>query len=407
MTKEKFGLIELALVLFALGIGGIATVVTGLHVYMTRTAPVLHPDPASVPGTIDDQPAISWAPAADRGRRIVRAAIADRNLPGVSVAVGSRGELVWAEGFGWADLDAEVPVAPSTRFRIGTASMAITSAMVGLLVEDGRLDLEAPIQTWVPEFPTKEWPVTLRHVLAHTSGLRTDAGDEGPFDRHCEQAIDGLSLFARRSLLFEPDTRFRFSSFGWILAGAAIEAAAGEPFLSVVERRVLDPIGMRHTRPDSADDAVEDRATSYFPRYAAEPRHGLHLMRPIDLSCYAGAGVYLSTPSDLVRFGMAMLEGTLLRRSTVERLWTEQRLVTGEPTGWGLGWRLDTVELGGRPTRSVHADGTVLGGTAASLTLFPEHELVVAVVSNISYADTATIAMDLAGAFTAPAPQDP
>ena len=94
-----------------------------------------------------------WAGAVEQGRQIVRAALAEQNLPGVSVAVGAGGEIVWAEGFGWANLENKVPVSPETRFRIGTASTALTSAAVGLLLEKERLKLDEKIQTYVPEFP--------------------------------------------------------------------------------------------------------------------------------------------------------------------------------------------------------------------------------------------------------------
>src|SRR6185295_20237340 len=97
--------------------------------------------------------------------RIVRAALVDHNLPGLSVAVGVSRDIVWAEGFGWADLENHVPVAPETRFRIGTASKVLTSAAVGLLLEQGRLRLDEDIRTHVPEFPEKPWPITLRQVM--------------------------------------------------------------------------------------------------------------------------------------------------------------------------------------------------------------------------------------------------
>jgi serine beta-lactamase-like protein LACTB len=144
---------------------------------------------------------------------------------------------------------------------------------------------------------------------------------------------------------------------------------------------------------------VQDRVTPYFTRFASDPNYGLHLMRPMDYSCYAGASVFVSTPSDLVRFGMAMNSGKLLQPATVELLQTSQRLASGEETGYGLGWYLKTVTLAGKQTRVIGHDGDSLGGTVASLTTFPEYGIVVAVMSNISYADTFPLAVRVAEAF--------
>ena len=156
---------------------------------------------------------------------------------------------------------------------------------------------------------------------------------------------------------------------------------------------------MRDTSADSGTDRTPGRATFYFPRFAADPRYGLHLTRPIDYSCYAGSSAFLSTPSDLVRFGIAINSGTLLQPTTVQLLQTSQRLASGQETGYGLGWDLETAALAGKQTRSAGHDGTSLGGTVASLMTFPEHGIVVSVTSNISYADTSGVAVKIAQAF--------
>ena len=213
---------------------------------------------------------------------------------------------------------------------------------------------------------------------------------------------NGCSSLRRTSLLFEPGTQYRYSSYGWILVSAAVEAAADEPFLTFMRKQIFEPLGMDDTRADSATEPIPDRATSYFPRFAADPRYGPHLMRPIDYSCYAGSSAFLSTPSDLVRFGMAINSGKLLQPATVQLLQTSQRLASGQETGYGLGWDLETVALAGKHTRLVGHDGESLGGMVASLMTFPEHGIVVAVTSNISYADTFSLAVRIAQAFAEP-----
>jgi CubicO group peptidase (beta-lactamase class C family) len=341
-----------------------------------------------------------WAGAVEQGRQIVRAGLTGQNLPGLSVAVGVDGEIVWAEGFGWSDLEKRVRIAPKTRFRIGTASKVLTSAAVGLLLEDGRLKLDDVIQKHVPAFPVKQWPVTIRQLMGHVAGVKTDGGDEGPlFGQHCGRPVEALPHFAESSLLFKPGTRHRYSSYGWIVVSAAVEAAAGEPFFTFMRKQVFEPLGMDDTRADSATEPIPDRATFYFPRFAADPKYGLHLMRDIDLSCYAGSMAFLSTPSDLVRFGMAINSGKLLRPATVQLLQAPQRVASGEETGYGLGWDLETVALGGEQTREAGHDGETLGGPVASLMTFPGHGIVVAVTSNISYADTPAVALKIAQAF--------
>ena len=385
------------LVLIVLAVGVLLTAFLGLWKYMESTPP-LHPNPQDVPSVTDSAPLPKWDDAVEQGRQIARASLTEHSLPGLSVAVGAGGEIVWAEGFGWADLENRVPVAPNTRFRIGTASTALTSAAVGLLLEKGRLKLDDKIQTYVPEFPEKQWPVTLRQLMGHMAGVRTDDGDEGPFQR-CERPVEGLQFFAKNSLLFEPGTKYRYSSYGWILVSAAVETAADEPFLTFMRKQIFDRLSMHDTQADSATEPIPDRATSYFPRFVEEPRYGLQVMRQIDYSCYAGSSVFLSTPSDLVRFAMAINSGKLLKPATVQLLQTPQRLASGEETGYGLGWDLETVTLMGKQTELVGHDGDSLGGMVASFMTFPEHGIVVSVTSNISHADTFAIAVKIAEAF--------
>ena len=179
---------------------------------------------------------------------------------------------------------------------------------------------------------------------------------------------------------------------------AAVEAAADEPFLAFMRERVFAPLGMTDTRAES-NDPIPDRATFYFPKFAAEPYYGLDLMRDLNYSCYAGSSVFLSTPSDLVRFGLAINGGTFLQPATVELLQASQRLRSGQETGYGLGWDLESVTVLGKQTRAIGHDGMSLGGMAGSLTTFPEYGIVVAVLSNTSYADTNSLAVAIADAF--------
>ena len=259
------------------------TAILGLYVYTIATATPLHPSPQDVPSVLGATPGRQWVDAVEQGRQVVRAALIKQNLPGLSVAVGAGGDIAWSEGFGWADLEKRLPVAPHVKFRIGTASTALTSAAVGLLLERGRLKLDDEIQTYVPEFPEKQWPVTLRQLMGHLAGVRNDGGDEGPLlSARCERPVDGLQAFAERPLLSEPGTEYRYSSYGWIVVSAAVEAAADEPFLTFMRTQIFEPLGMDDTRAESATEPIPDRATFFFPRFGADPRYGLHLMRPID-----------------------------------------------------------------------------------------------------------------------------
>ncbi len=389
----------LALIILAVGLVPIA--ILGLWGLMSATATPLHPNPQDVPSVMHSAQLPKWADAVGRGQQIVRAGLTEQNLPGLSVAVGAGGEIVWAEGFGWADLEDRVKVAPDTPFRIGTASTVLTSAAVGLLLDRGQLKLDAVIQTHVPAFPEKQWPVTLRQLMGHLAGVRNDAGDEEPLSARCDQTVEGLQRFAGRPLLFEPGTQYRYSSYGWILVSAAVEAAADEPFFTFMRKQIFEPLGLDDTSADSATEPSRDRATFYFPRFAADPRYGPQPPREVDYSCFAGSGAFLSTPSDLVRFAMAINSGRLLQPATVQLLQTPQRLASAQETGYGLGWDLEAVTLAGEgeQTRLVGHDGELMGGMVASLMTFPEHGVVVAVTSNISYADTFTLGLKIAQAF--------
>lgn len=333
--------------------------------------------------------------AVDQARERVRALVAEFNLPGVSVAVGMDGEPVWAEGFGWADLEQRVPVTPLTRFRVGSVSKPLTAAAVGLLYERGRLDLDASVQEYVPSFPEKRWPISTRQLMGHVAGVRHYRGEEEAFSsKHYENVLDGLEIFAADPLLFRPGTERSYSSYGWNLVSAVVHGAAGEPFLDFMRREVFAPVGMRQTVPDDVFRIVPHRA-SFYDR---DPDGRLRNANYVDQSNKWAGGGFLSTPSDLVRFGFAMLDGELLASETVELLWTPLRLESGESTGYGLGWGIR--EIDGRPT--IGHMGSSVGGRA-SLMVFPEQRMVVSVMSNVTRAEIPRIILTLVSLFD-PAP---
>jgi len=383
---------------FALFLAGL-----GLYAFFMFKGTRLHRQPEDVPSVMLAPPSPKWIASVERGRQIARAGLVDQNLPGLSVAVGVAGGIVWAEGFGWADMDKRVPVSPGMRFRIGHTSKSLTSVAAGVLLEKGRLRLDDEIQTYVPAFPRKRWPVTLRQLMGNVAGVRhyRDDAEHRP-TAHCERASDGLKSFADDPLLFEPGTQYGYSTFGWVLVSAAIETAANESLASFMRAQVFTPLGMTATRFDSISEPVPDRVTFYQRRFMGEGGEGAVPAAPADYSCFAGAANILSTPSDLVRFGMAVNGGALLTSETVNTLEEPQLLASGKETEYGLGWMVEDVPLAGESTRMVHHASRSLAGGTTSFMTFPSRGLVVAVTANIANGITRDIALSIAQAFADP-----
>jgi CubicO group peptidase (beta-lactamase class C family) len=317
-----------------------------------------------------------YAEAIQDSRTLILEIMEEAGIPGASVAVGIGGRIVWAEGFGWADVELGVPVTTLTKFRVGSVSKPITAAGLGLLVERGQLDLDAPVQTYVPGFQEKRWPITTRQLGGHTAGIRHYRGAEMMSARRYPTVASGLEIFADDSLLFEPGTEYSYSSYGWNLLSAVMEGASGVDFLTFMRDEVFEPLGLRHTVADHTDSIITFRTRFYEKR-----RDGNVINAPyVDNSYKWAGGGFLSTPEDLVRFGQSHLEPGFLQAETLAELQTPQTLPNGESTGYGIGWSSGEQDDGDRTY--AHAGGSVGGATL--LLLVPEHDLVVAGVVNIS-----------------------
>jgi CubicO group peptidase (beta-lactamase class C family) len=185
--------------------------------------------------------------------------------PGMSVAVAVDGKLVWAEGFGVADLEQCVPVTPKTKFRIGSTSKPLTSAAVALLYDQKHLDLDAPILRYVLNFPDKGHVITTRQLLGHLGGIRGYSAEEGSkLDRDVYRSVsESLKRFKDDPLAAPPDAKWIYSTYGYVLASAAIEGATGQDFLSFMHDKVFVPLGMEDTFADESDKIILNRARWY------------------------------------------------------------------------------------------------------------------------------------------------
>ena len=339
-------------------------------------------------GDLTTAPAVAPAPlryadVVEEARALVRADLDARGYPGIAVAVSVDGETVWSEGFGYANLEHRVPMWPSVKFRVGSISKSLTAAAVARLVEDGRLDLDAPIQKYVPSFPEKAHPITTRQLGGHLAGIRHYQGDENFIRDPYPTVLDGLSIFADDPLLHEPGTAFAYTSYGFNLLSAVVGGAAKQPFLDYMREAVFRPLGMRDTVADFVTPIIPGR-TSYYVRNSA--RSVVNAPWVNNSYKWAGGG-FLSTTEDVLRFANAHLDDEYLSEASRKLLFTEQRTRDGDGVGYGLGWFILTREDGRRLLS--HSGGSV-GGTSL-MVMEPESRVVVVGLINLTRANNGVV----------------
>lgn len=306
-------------------------------------------------------------------------------VPGVSIAIGVDNELCFEKGYGLADVENEVPASAESIYRLASISKMLTGVAVLQLVEAGKLDLAAPIQSYVPGFPEKQAPITCDLLLKHQSGIRHYKGDEGQSNKHYERVRDSFKIFQDDALLFDPGTRYSYTTYGFNVLGAAVEDASGEDYVAYVQKHIAEPSGMVTLQPDSPFMIIPHRAAGYR-------KQGKKLLNDfaVDISNKIPGGGWCSTAGDLVRFAGALNSGKLLSSQTLEQMWTPQKLANGKQTNSGYGCFIDVVNddrlishSGGQPKVSTF------------LVFSPAKKTAVAVMCNLRDGNPRLLAIEL------------
>lgn len=306
--------------------------------------------------------------------------------PGISVAVVQQGRLVFSQGVGFADLDNMIPANGSTVYNIGSISKALATVAVMQLVEQGKAGLDDPIQKYVPTFPDKGSPVTVRQIMTHTSGIRhyknDDFGGDDENLRPVASLEEGIKVFKDDPLLFKPGEYYSYSSYAVNLLQGVVEKASGLGFEDYMRRYVWEPSGMFSTAFDIPERIVPHRAKGYQNGGAKVLNYGYG-----DLSYKFAGGGMISSVEDLVRLGAALNRGTLLKPETMalmyqpappvlqyrgdqppQKLEFEQALI----------WRISKDEAG---RTFIHHCGTVKGFNGCLIN-YKDQNLVVAILAN-------------------------
>jgi CubicO group peptidase (beta-lactamase class C family) len=294
-------------------------------------------------------------------------------IPGMALTVLRDGQVVVSAGFGFADVARPRDATPDTRFRVGSVSKLFTAVALMRLVEARVLDLDAPVRRYLGEKYPARWPdVTLRQLASHTAGVRHYRGAEFFSRTSYPTLLDAMGIFAGDSLLFAPGSAYSYSSHGYTVIGAAMERVTGSVFPDLLQRQVLQPLSMRRTVPDSGR-AIEGRAVPYDIG-----TDEVTVAATDDLSSRWPAGGYLSTTTDLARFGWLALRPGFLDETARRELVTPQRLVSGDSIDVAIGWRKGTDSAG---RRYLHHGGSSNGGSAFLL-VYPDEGLVVSMAAN-------------------------
>lgn len=306
--------------------------------------------------------------------RMVESAMQQESIPGLSIAF-YKGDCGWSRGFGYADLENDVPASATTVYSLGSVTKTMTALAVMRLVEAGSIDLDQEIRTYVPAYPEKRWPVTVRQLLGHLGGVSHYSGEGLELDghRHRPHTTDqAVAIFADLPLLHEPGIRFFYSSYGYNLLGAAIEKVSGIAYADYLRKEIWEPLGMRDTRIESVDDLIPRRARGYR---LVDGK--IKNARPWDPTVYFASGAARSTVVDLMKLSRGLDQGRIVSPAGQQQMYTAMVEPSGRFTDYGMGW--DTGYLSGLWLVG-HPGGHQ--GTAAVLLRCPGQRFALAIACN-------------------------
>jgi CubicO group peptidase (beta-lactamase class C family) len=335
----------------------------------------------------------------DPASRVARVMAAyDRaDSPGCTVGVIKDGAFVHLRGYGMANLEHGVPLGPDTVFDIGSTSKQFTAAAIVLLAQEGRLSLDDEVRKHVTELPDYGRPLTIRHLLTHTSGLRDYLELMALAGWNFEDVStddDALQVIVRqRELNFEPGAEYLYSNSGFFLLSVIVKRITGQSLRAFAAARLFGPLGMKDTHfHDDHTEIVPRRATGYSPREGGGFR--------IDMSFFeqTGDGSVFTTVRDLLQWDRNFYEGTVGGRPLVEQLTTPGKLRDGQPLHYGLGLSVDRHRGLARVSH-----GGSWAGYRAELMRFPEQRLSVACLCNLSTARPSRLAAEVAEVYLGPA----
>jgi len=320
---------------------------------------------------------------------LVSTYIAKNTVPGATIAIAWKGEVVYTNGYGLADIENAVPARPYTMYRSASMGKTITATTAMELVEQKKIDLEQPIQTYCPAFPAKPWVITTRHLLTHTSGIRHYGGphdaEEQTSTVHYSDVVQALDPFKNDPLLFEPGTQYSYSTYGFDVLGCVIQGAAHQPFLEVIRNRIFEPAGMKTSRDDDPAAIIPHRAAGYT-LVEGKLRNAPH----IDMSNRMPAGGYLVTAGDLARFSVEFIDCKFVSCVTRDAMLSEVRLKNGETVNYGLGWGINEDDKGNITGEFMHGGSSP--GASGMLYIVPSQRLAVILMTNL---DSATERLEI------------
>ena len=317
----------------------------------------------------------------------VRRQMEKRQTPGLALLVVKDGQIVKSQGYGMANLEHQVPVKPETIFQSGSVGKQFTATAVMMLAQEGKLSLEDPIgkHLTVPE----SWKgITIRHLLTHTSGL----GDYPPdLDFRKDYTEDELfEMVTKQPLLFAPGEKWQYSNLAYVTLGILIHKISGKFYGDFLQERVFQPLGMTSTRIINEPDIVPNRAAGY--RLVKEEIKNQDWVSPT-LNTTADGALYFNVV-DLAKWDAALYTEKLLKKSSLEEMWTPVKLADESSYPYGLGWGVGQYN-GHR--RIEHGGGWQ--GFATHITRYVDDRLTVVVLTNLAQADPQYIAHGIAGFY--------
>jgi D-alanyl-D-alanine carboxypeptidase len=319
------------------------------------------------------------------------------HIPGVSLAVVRDGQIIKAQGYGFANLELKALATKETVYEIGSNTKQFTAAAIMMLVEEGKVQLEDAVTKYFPEAPLAWRGITIRHLLTHTSGVQNHVAVPHWLDvfrtNLAFETAPGrdelLKMFFKLPLEFQPGESWAYDNTGYYLLGIVIEKTSGKSYWQFLEERIFKPLGMNATRNTDPQPIIPNRASGY------EWKNEHFENRPVLLPAIAfSAGSLLSTVEDMAKWDAALYTERLLKKSSLDQMWTAATMNDGAaaPFNYGFGWFLDSYH-GHRFIQ--HSGGTP--GFSSVIYRFVDDKLTIIVLTNHSDRIVDQLAIGLAG----------